>query len=62
MMSEGERRFLYNIVKSYYSGAGLIVDTGIFLGASTACLGAGVKANPNLAAIVAQWTVRRQII
>lgn len=55
MMSDGERRFLFNIAKDYYSGAGLIVDAGTFLGASTACFGNGVSANPNLAEIRANW-------
>ncbi len=55
MMSEMERRFLFNIAKSYYSGAGLIVDAGIFLGASSACLGNGVKENPRVEEIAARW-------
>lgn len=55
MMSENERRFLYNIAKDYYSGHGLIVDAGTFLGASTACFGNGVAANPMLNEIRARW-------
>ena len=55
MMSPGERRFLFNIAKNYYTGAGLIIDAGIFLGASTACLATGVKENSHLADIVSQW-------
>jgi len=55
MMSEGERRFLFNIAKNYYTGAGLIIDAGTFLGASTACFGNGVSENPHLADIRAHW-------
>jgi len=55
MMSENERRFLFNIAKSYYSGAGLIIDAGTFLGASTACFGNGVSENSRLEEIRAQW-------
>jgi hypothetical protein len=55
MMSEKERRFLFNIAKSYYRGAGLIIDAGTFLGASTACLGHGLSENPHLQEIRARW-------
>jgi hypothetical protein len=55
MMSENERRFLFNIAKDYYSGNGLIVDAGTFLGASTACFGNGIASNPKLDEIRAQW-------
>jgi len=56
MMSENERRFLFNIAKSYYSGAGLIVDAGTFLGASTACFGNGVAQNARLEEIRQRWS------
>jgi hypothetical protein len=55
MMSENERRFLFNVAKNYYSGAGLIIDAGTFLGASTACFGNGVSQNPKLEEIRARW-------
>lgn len=55
MMSDSERRFLFNVAKTYYSGAGLIVDAGIFLGASTACFANGVSQNPRLAEIRERW-------
>jgi hypothetical protein len=55
MMSENERRFLFNIAKNYYRGAGLIIDAGTFLGASTACFGNGVSENPHLEEIRARW-------
>ena len=55
MMTENERRFLFNIARSYYRGAGLIVDAGTFLGASTACFGNGVAGNPHIEAIRARW-------
>lgn len=55
MMSENERRFLFNIAKDYYIGAGLIVDAGTFLGASTACFGNGVTQNANIDEIRTRW-------
>lgn len=45
MMSTAERRFLYSLARSHYSGQGLIVDAGLFLGASTRCFGEGLQAN-----------------
>ncbi len=45
MMSAAERRFLYGLAQQHYSGKGLIVDAGLFLGASTRCFGEGLKAN-----------------
>lgn len=55
MMSENEKRFLFNAARTYYSGAGLIVDAGIFLGASTACFANGVSQNSRAAEIRARW-------
>lgn len=55
MMSIGERQFLFDIARSYYSGQGLIVDAGIFLGASTMCFGSGLRRNPRLPEFVARW-------
>jgi hypothetical protein len=55
MMSENERRFLFNIAKDYYTGTGLIVDAGTFLGASTACLGNGVAGNEHRGDIQERW-------
>jgi len=55
MMSEGERRFLFNIAKDYYHGHGMIIDAGTFLGASTACLGNGIAQNPMLEVIRERW-------
>jgi len=55
MMSENERRFLFHIAKTYYTGAGYIVDAGTFLGASTACLGNGVARNQRLDEIRNRW-------
>ncbi len=55
MMSENERRFLFNIAKDYYRGEGLIVDAGTFLGASTACFANGVAQNPLASEIRARW-------
>jgi hypothetical protein len=45
MMSIPERQFLYGLAKNYYRGTGVIVDAGIFLGASTNCFGEGLKSN-----------------
>lgn len=55
MMSVPERRFLYGLASNYYSGEGLIIDAGIFLGASTRCFGEGVRENQNLQAALAKW-------
>lgn len=45
MMSIAERQFLFGLASRYYSGRGIIVDAGIFLGASTRCFGEGLRAN-----------------
>ncbi len=42
MMSPGEKQFLYGIARNYYTGHGRIIDAGVFLGASTLCLGQGL--------------------
>ena len=55
MMADGEKEFLYGLAKDYYSGAGLIIDAGIFLGGSTVCMGSGLRLNPHLAAAVARF-------
>jgi hypothetical protein len=55
MMSVAERRFLYGLASKYYLGEGLIVDAGIFLGASTRCFGEGLRENTHLATISAKW-------
>jgi hypothetical protein len=55
MMSVPERRFLYGLAANYYSAEGLIVDAGIFLGASTMCFGSGLRENPNLQQALARW-------
>ena len=55
MMSVAERRFLYGLAAKYYTGEGLIVDAGIFLGASTMCFGEGLREAPTLQNAVAQW-------
>jgi len=49
MMSPFEKRFLYGLARDYYKGEGVIIDGGIFLGASTRCFGDGLRENPNLA-------------
>jgi len=55
MMSVAERRFLYGLASKYYTGEGLIVDAGIFLGASTMCFGEGLRENPHLQEAVNRW-------
>jgi hypothetical protein len=60
MMSVPERRFLCGLASKYYTGEGLIVDAGIFLGASTMCFGQGLRENENLDKAVAAW--RRPIV
>lgn len=49
MISAPEKRFLYGLAKHYYRGEGIIVDAGIFLGASTRCFDDGLRENPHLA-------------
>lgn len=55
MMSVAERRFLYGLASKYYSGEGVIIDAGIFLGASTRCFGEGVRQNSNLERALSKW-------
>lgn len=55
MMSMLEKRLLFNLARNYYTGAGIIIDAGIFLGASTVCFGEGIRKNPQAAAIRARW-------
>lgn len=42
MINQKERRVLYNIVYNHYRRKGVIVDAGVFLGASTACFYQGI--------------------
>jgi len=55
MMSVPEKRFLYGLASAYYEGHGVIVDAGIFLGASTRCFGEGLQNNPRLQQITRRW-------
>jgi len=55
MMSLPEKQFLFGLASRYYAGKGIIVDAGIFLGASTRCFGEGVHSNPRREEIVANW-------
>jgi hypothetical protein len=55
MMSDRERDFLYNVVRRYYTGAGRIVDAGIFLGGSTNCFAAAIRQNGRHMAIIKKW-------
>ena len=41
-----ERKLLYQLARSVYTGEGAVVDLGSFCGASTCCLAAGLRDNP----------------
>jgi len=43
MITLEERMALYALARHYYAGTGIIVDAGIFLGASTACFAEGLR-------------------
>jgi hypothetical protein len=45
MMSMLEKRVLFTLARERYTGEGLIIDAGIFLGASTVCFGEGLRQN-----------------
>jgi len=55
MMSGVEKRILFNLARKHYSGEGIIVDAGIFLGASTVCFGEGIRRNAQADQIRARW-------
>ena len=55
MITIPEKQFLFGLASRYYAGEGIIVDAGIFLGASTRCFGEGVHSNPRREEIVANW-------
>jgi hypothetical protein len=55
MMSMLEKRVLFTLAKERYTGEGLIIDAGIFLGASTVCFGEGLRLNANEKAITKRW-------
>lgn len=46
MISMQERRLLYGLAKEFYTGKGVIVDAGTFLGASTVAFAQGLRDNP----------------
>lgn len=45
MMSPNERKFLYGLTKNHYSGEGIIIDAGIFMGASSYIFGKAIQEN-----------------
>ncbi len=47
MITPRERALLYSAAREYFLGRGVIVDAGIFLGASTAAFALGLRENPN---------------
>lgn len=55
MMSIAERQFLFGLASRYYSGKGIIIDAGIFLGASTRCFGEGLRANARYEEFRQNW-------
>jgi len=55
MMSPRERMLLFTLAACEYRGDGVIMDAGIFCGASTACFAAGIRANLAAEAIQARW-------
>jgi len=46
MLWLADRKLLFYLAKEYFSGAGVIVDAGCFLGGSTLALAEGAKHNP----------------
>lgn len=48
MIGAEERRALYWIGQTWFTGAGAIIDAGAYVGASAFCLAAGVAANAGL--------------
>ena len=44
MMTHEEKALLYHLARDHYAGQGVIVDAGLFLGASTKALGSGLTA------------------
>jgi hypothetical protein len=49
-ISPYDRLLYYWVTKEFYSGAGTIVDGGVLVGGTTACLGEGLLANRRVAA------------
>ena len=46
MMSPNERKFLYGFTRDHFKGDGIIIDAGIFMGASTYIFGKAIQENP----------------
>jgi hypothetical protein len=55
MMSMLEKRVLNTLARERYVGEGVIIDAGIFLGASTVCFGEGIRQNPAQKKILKRW-------
>jgi hypothetical protein len=55
MMSMAEKRILFNLARKQFTGEGIIVDAGIFLGASTVCFGEGIRRNTLVERICQRW-------
>jgi len=56
MMNAYERAFLYQTAKDYYSGDGIILDGGIFMGASTCAFGYGVGECDVRSSVISHFT------
>ena len=50
MIKPDERRLLFHLAKDYFSGRGVIVDAGAFLGGSARCFSLGLQRNPRVMA------------
>jgi hypothetical protein len=48
MTTMHEKQLLYRLARNFYEGKGLIIDAGLFLGASTNAMGWGIRDNADL--------------
>ena len=55
MMSRDERALLITLARDFYRGDGVIIDAGVFCGASTVAFGQGIVGNPARDQILARW-------
>lgn len=55
MTSEEERKLLYGLAKDHFLGQGVIIDAGIFLGASSVAFGEGLFANERIERQSKSW-------
>lgn len=55
MMSRDERALLLALARFYYGGDGMIIDAGVFCGASTNCFGQGILSSSTRDTILGRW-------